>query len=116
MTKISRDTYAALSNKLTKSTPSQFWIQRFVDRTTITIYPTANSTAADNYISIYYVARLQDVGAYTNAADAPPQKQNSPSPGANISRCKHPWAFQQQEQEKEGASTHPTAWKGDDPR
>ncbi len=71
MTKISRDTYAALSNKLTKSTPSQFWIQRLVDRTTITIYPTANSTAADNYISIYYVARLQDVGAYTNAVDAP---------------------------------------------
>jgi len=71
MTKIARDTYAALSNKLTKSTPSQFWVQRFVDRTTITIYPTANSTAADNYISIYYVARLQDVGAYTNAVDAP---------------------------------------------
>ena len=42
-----------------------------MDRTTITIYPTPNSTAADNYISIYYVARLQDVGAYTNAVDAP---------------------------------------------
>ena len=71
LTKISRDTYSALSNKLTKSTPSQFWVQRFVDRTTVTIYPTANSTAASNYISIYYVARLQDVGAYTNAVDAP---------------------------------------------
>ena len=42
-----------------------------MDRTTITIYPTANSTAASNYVSIYYVARLQDVGAYTNAVDAP---------------------------------------------
>ena len=72
LTKISRDTYAALSNKLTKSTPSQFWVQRFIDKTTITIYPTANSTAADNYVSIYYVARVQDVGkAYTNAVDAP---------------------------------------------
>ena len=71
LTKISRDTYSSLSNKLTKSTPSQFWVQRFVDRTSITIYPTANATAADNYISIYYVARVQDAGAYTNASDAP---------------------------------------------
>ena len=32
MTKVSRSTYAAFSNKLTKSTPSQFWVQRFVDK------------------------------------------------------------------------------------
>ena len=71
LTKVSRDTYTSFSNKLVKGTPSQFWIQRFIDRTTITIYPTANSTAASNYINIYYVARIQDVGAYTNSSDAP---------------------------------------------
>jgi|TARA_B100000959_G_scaffold215668_1_gene227114 hypothetical protein len=72
LTKVDRSTYAAFSNKLTKGTPSQFWVQRLIDKTTLTIYPTADSTAADNYISIYYVARIQDVGsAYTNASDAP---------------------------------------------
>ena len=71
MTKIARDTYAALSNKLTKSTPSQFWVQRFVDKVTITIYPTPNSTAASKDMHIYFVKRIQDAGAYTNATDAP---------------------------------------------
>ena len=71
LTKVDRSTYAAFSNKLVKGTPSQFWVQRLIDKTTLTIYPTADSTAADNYISIYYVARIQDVGAYTNASDAP---------------------------------------------
>ena len=71
LTKVSRDTYAAFSNKLVKGTPSQFWVQRFIDKTTITIYPTAGSTQADNYINIYYVKRIQDAGAYTNASDAP---------------------------------------------
>jgi hypothetical protein len=71
MTKISRSTYAALSNKLSKGTPSQFWVQRFVDKTTVTIYPTANSTAASKDMHIYFVKRIQDVGAYSNATDAP---------------------------------------------
>ena len=71
LTKVSRDTYAAFSNKLNKGTPSQFWVQRFIDKTTVTIYPTAGSTQADNYINIYYVKRIQDAGAYTNSSDAP---------------------------------------------
>jgi hypothetical protein len=72
LTKVTRSTYAAFSNKMVKGTPSQFWIQRFIDRTTITIYPTAASSQANNYIHIYYLARVQDVGdAYTNAVDAP---------------------------------------------
>ena len=71
LTKVSRDTYAAFSNKLNKGTPSQFWVQRFIDKTTVTIYPTAGSTQANNYINIYYVKRIQDAGAYTNSSDAP---------------------------------------------
>jgi len=72
LTKISRDTYAALSNKMVKGTPSQFWVQRFIDKTTITLYPTAGSSQASNYVNVYYLKRVQDAGAaYTNATDAP---------------------------------------------
>ena len=71
MTKVARSTYAAFSNKLTKGTPSQFWVQRFVDKVTVTIYPTPNSTAASKDMHIYFVKRIQDAGAYTNATDAP---------------------------------------------
>jgi hypothetical protein len=72
LTKVDRSTYSAFSNKMVKGTPSQFWVQRFIDKTTITIYPTADSTAASNYINFFYVKRIQDVGsAYTNASDAP---------------------------------------------
>ena len=72
LTKVDRSTYAAFSNKLTKSTPSQFWVQRFISNVTFTIYPTPNSTAADNYINIFYVRRIQDADStYTDATDTP---------------------------------------------
>ena len=71
LTKVARDAYAATANKASLGTPSQYWVQRFVDKVTITIYPLPNSTAASNYINIYYVKRIQDAGAYTNATDAP---------------------------------------------
>ena len=54
---------------MVKGTPSQFWVQRFIDKTTITIYPTADSTAASNYINFFYVKRIQDSGAYLNDPD-----------------------------------------------
>ena len=71
MTKIDRSTYSALANKLSKGTPNQFWVQRFIDKTTVTFYPTPNSTAASNYAHIYFVKRIQDAGDYTNATDVP---------------------------------------------
>ena len=71
MTKIDRSTYSALANKLSKGTPNQFWVQRFIDKTTVTFYPTPNSTAASNYAHIYFVKRIEDVGDYTNATDVP---------------------------------------------
>ena len=71
LTKINRSTYSGLSNKLTKSQPSQYYVQRFIDRTAITLYPTPDATAATNYIGLYYVKRIQDVGNYTNTADSP---------------------------------------------
>jgi len=73
MTKIDRSTYAAFSNKLTKSTPTQFWVQRFIDRTTLTIYPTPNSTAAaaTSKLHIYFTKRIEDSGDYTNVGQIP---------------------------------------------
>ena len=46
LTKVARSTYSALSSKLSKGTPSQYFVQRFVDRTTLTVYPTADSSNA----------------------------------------------------------------------
>ena len=71
MTKIDRSTYSSLSAKLSKGTPSQYFVQRLIDKTTITVYPTPDSTAASKDMHIYYVKRIQDVGDYTNASDVP---------------------------------------------
>ena len=72
LTKISRATYSALSSKLSKGTPAQFFVQRFVDKTTITVYPTADSSNASKDIHFYYLKRIQDVdGTYTDATDLP---------------------------------------------
>ncbi len=71
LTKVDRSTYAAFSNKAAKGTPSQYWVQRFIDKTTVTFYPTPDSTAASNYVNLYYISRVKDAGAYTNVGDIP---------------------------------------------
>ena len=71
LTKINRSTYSGLSNKLNKSQPTQYYVQRFIDRVTITLYLTPGSSEAGNFLNYYYVKRIQDAGAYTNAADVP---------------------------------------------
>ena len=71
MTKVNQSTYAAFSNKLGKGTPSQFWVQRMIDRTILSIYQTADSTAASKYLNIYFIKRIQDSGAYANATNVP---------------------------------------------
>ena len=72
MTKIDRSTYSSLSAKLSKGTPSQYFVQRFIDKTTVTVYPTPDSTAASKDMHIYYVKRIQDADStYTDATDVP---------------------------------------------
>ena len=71
MTKVDRSTYAGFSNKLSKGTPNQYWVQRFIDHVSISVYPTPDSTSASKDMHIYYIKRIQDVGAYTNATDLP---------------------------------------------
>src|SRR6056300_1486390 len=71
LTKISRSDYQALSGKTNEGQPTQYFVQRFIDRVTVTLYLTPGSTEAGNTINYYYVKRIQDVGDYTNAADVP---------------------------------------------
>ena len=71
LTKINRSTYQGLSNKTATGTPSQYYVQRFIDKVTITLYLTPGSSEAGNKLNYYYVKRIQDVGDYTNATDVP---------------------------------------------
>ena len=71
MTKVDSSTYAGFSNKLSKGTPNQYWVERFIDKVTIHVYPTPDSTNASKDMHIYYIKRIQDVGDYTNATDVP---------------------------------------------
>jgi hypothetical protein len=71
LTKINRSTYQGLANKTSQGTPSQYFVQRFIDKVTITLYLTPGASEAGNFINYYYVKRIQDAGAYTNDADVP---------------------------------------------
>ena len=71
MTKVDRSTYAAFSNKLSKGTPNQYWVERFIDKVRIHVYPTPDSTTASKDMHFYFIKRIQDVGDYTNATDVP---------------------------------------------
>ena len=72
LTKIDWSTFSALENKLTIGTPSQYFVQRFIDKTTLTVYPTADSTNASKDLHFYYVKRIQDADStYTDATDVP---------------------------------------------
>ena len=71
MTKVDRSTYAGFSNKLSKGTPNQYWVERFIDKVRVHIYPTPDSTNASKDMHFYFIKRIQDVGAYTNATDLP---------------------------------------------
>jgi hypothetical protein len=72
LTKIARSAYSALASKLSKGTPSQYFVQRLVDKTTLTIYPTADSSNASKDLHFYYIKRIQDVDStYTDATDVP---------------------------------------------
>ena len=71
MTKISRSQYQGFSNKTDKGLPTQYWVQRFIDKVTVTLYLTPGTSQAGDFINFYYTKRIDDVGAYTNASDVP---------------------------------------------
>ena len=51
---------------------SDNFLQRFIDKTTLTVYPTADSSNASKDLHFYYVKRIQDADStYTDATDVP---------------------------------------------
>jgi len=71
LSKINRSTYQGLANKTSAGTPTQYFVQRFIDKVTVTLYLTPGSSEAGHTVNYYYVKRIQDVGGYTNATDVP---------------------------------------------
>ena len=72
LSKIARSAYQDLSNKTSTGQTSQYFVQRFIDKTTLTVYPTADSTNASKDLHFYYVKRIQDADStYTDATDVP---------------------------------------------
>ena len=69
LNKISRSEYQAIPNKSSTGTPSQYYVRRNLSNVEINLYQTPNTT--DTQINYYYVARIEDAGAYTNTPDAP---------------------------------------------
>ena len=71
LTKINRSAYQALSNKTSTGQPTQYFVQRFIDKVTITLYLTPGTSEAGKFINFYYVKRIQDAGAYTHDEEVP---------------------------------------------
>jgi hypothetical protein len=69
--KVDRSTYSGYANKESEGTPSNYWVQRFIDRVTMTIYPTPDASNAAKTLHIFFVKRIQDAGTYSNATDVP---------------------------------------------
>tara|TARA_E500000081_G_C6091852_1_gene333091 strand:+ start:101 stop:1039 length:939 start_codon:yes stop_codon:yes gene_type:complete len=69
LSKINRSQYSAFSNKTSEGQPSQYWVQRFIDKVTVTLYLTPGSSQNNNFMHFYYLQRIQDAGKYTNIAD-----------------------------------------------
>ena len=65
LSKISRSTYQALSNKTSTGQPTQYFVQRFIDKITVTLYLTPGTDQAGKFFNYYYVKRIQDAGDYT---------------------------------------------------
>jgi hypothetical protein len=74
LTKIDRSAYNATPNKLAQGTPSQYYATR-TKSPSIFLYATpsasvsSTSTPSSFQFCFYYMAKIQDVGAYTNTSD-----------------------------------------------
>ena len=51
LTKISRSEYQALSNKGSTGQPTQYYVQRFIDRITITLYLTPGTSENGKFLN-----------------------------------------------------------------
>ncbi len=71
LTKIDRSAYSGLSSKFSTGTPTQYFVERFIDKITITLFLTPGADQVNDVINYYYEKRIQDVGAYTNITNVP---------------------------------------------
>jgi hypothetical protein len=69
LSKIDRSTYAALPNKGSQGTPSQYYVDR-QKTPTITLYLTPDASTY-TFLKYYTLKRIEDAGAYTNTSDLP---------------------------------------------
>ena len=69
LTKVSRSEYIAIPNKTQTGTPSQYYVDRQINPK-INLYLAPDTNAVTN-IFYYYLARIEDAGAYTNTSDLP---------------------------------------------
>ena len=74
LTKIDRSTYAALPNKGSTGTPSQYYVQRVSKGNTtlplINLYLTPDA-GTYTHLKYFSIQRIDDAGAFTNTADVP---------------------------------------------
>ena len=74
LTKIDRSAYSATPNKLTKGTPSQYYVERKLNPS-VFLYATPSSSVSSTttptsfQFCFYYLSKIQDVGAYNNTSD-----------------------------------------------
>ena len=74
ITQISRSQYSQTPNKLTKGTPSQYYVARRLNPS-IFLYATPSSSISSTttptsfQLCFYYLSKIQDVGAYNNTSD-----------------------------------------------
>ena len=70
LTKIDRSAYAALPNKLSQGTPSQYYVQRTTSPSVFLYQTPGSSFSGSSYqLKFYYLARIEDAGSYINTPD-----------------------------------------------
>ena len=74
LTKIARSAYSQTPNKLAKGTPSQYYSERKLSPsiflyTTPSASTSSTSTPSSFQFCFHYMAKIQDVGSYTNTSD-----------------------------------------------
>ena len=74
LTKIDRSAYSQTPNKLAKGTPSQYYVERKLNPsvflyTTPSASVSSTSTPSSYQFCFYYLAKIQDVGAYNYTSD-----------------------------------------------
>jgi len=70
MSRLNRDDYTNLPNKnFTANQPFQFWVNRTIPQTTITLWPTPSDPFVQ--MTVWYSSQVEDVGALSGQLAVP---------------------------------------------